>query len=68
MALAKTVVTIIVAFFVFMIAFPIAQYQIVAATNASLWDAAVNTIFMILLPVLAAIGVALKFIPGGGEK
>ena len=61
---AKSVILIVVAFFLFVIAFPIAQYQIITASNLTLWDAAVNTLFTVLLPVLSAIGVALKFIPG----
>lgn len=60
---AKSVILMGVAFFLLAVIFPIGMTQIVDA-NTTGWNAAVTTIFTILVPILAAIGIAVKFVPG----
>jgi len=59
---AKSVIMIGVAFFLLAVVFPIAMTQ-VTGTNTTLWNAAVTTMFVTLLPILVIIGAAIKFLP-----
>ena len=57
-----------VGFLLAAILLPIAMGQIVGTTTTG-WNSAVVTIFQVVVPVLAIIGIALYFIPrlGNGE-
>ena len=55
------VVYIVVAFLVATILFPIAMNQVTSAVTTS-WNAAVSTTYVILLPVLVIIALALHFL------
>jgi len=63
-SIVAAVIGIGVSMMVMAVVFPIAMSQIVAA-NTTGWEAAVTTIFGVLLPILAIIGIALKYIPRG---
>lgn len=56
---ARGAATMAIAFVVAAITMPIGLEQI-AATNTTLWDTAVVTIFTILFPILFVVAVALK--------
>jgi len=62
---ARTVIILAIGFLLTAILTPIAMDQIVAA-NTTGWNAAVKTIFTVLLPILYIIGVALYYVPRGG--
>jgi len=61
---SKAIVSLGVSFLLVAIVIPLGMTQLVAA-NTTGWDAAVTTVFTVLLPVLVIIGVALKYIPRG---
>jgi H+/gluconate symporter-like permease len=60
--LIETVVLVVIGFFVAAILVPPALTQIYSATTTG-WNSAVVTVFQILLPILAVIGIALYFMP-----
>jgi H+/gluconate symporter-like permease len=60
--LIQTVVLVVIGFFVAAILMPPALTQIYSATTTG-WNSAVVTVFQILLPILAVIGIALYFMP-----
>ena len=55
------VVYIVVAFLVATILFPIAMQQVTSAVTTS-WNAAVSTTYVVLLPILVIIALALHFL------
>ena len=57
-----TAVVFIVALFVVAILGPTA-IGLISNANTANWDSSVVTIFQVMLPILAVIGLALKFIP-----
>ena len=59
---AGAVVSIAVGLLICAYLFPIGINAIMDS-NTSVWDTAVTTIFTVVLPILATVGVALKFIP-----
>ena len=63
---AKDIILTAVGFLLVTILAPIAIGQIVATTTTS-WNAAVVTIFQVLLPIIYIIGAALHFIPKIGK-
>ena len=63
MASTQAVVSMVVALLVFAVVMPIGLTRLVNV-NVSTWDSAVGIIFVTVLPILALIGVALKFLPG----
>jgi phage shock protein PspC (stress-responsive transcriptional regulator) len=60
--LVETVILVVIGFFVAAILMPSALTQIYGATTTG-WNSAVVTVFQVLLPVLAVIGIALYFLP-----
>ncbi len=60
--LVETVILVVIGFFVAAILLPPALTQIYSASTSG-WNSAVVTIFQVLLPVLAVIGIALYFLP-----
>jgi len=62
---AGTIVMLAIGFLLIAILTPIAMDQIVGA-NTTGWNAAVKTIFTVLLPILFVIGVAIRYVPRGG--
>lgn len=60
---ARAAIMIGVAFFLVAVVFPIGMTQVLAA-NTTGWNAAVTTIFTVLLPILCVIAVAIRFLPG----
>ncbi len=60
---ARTAIMLGVAFFLIAVVFPIGMTQVTAA-NTTDWNTAVTTVFTVLLPILAVIGLAIKFLPG----
>jgi len=62
----RDVVLMAVSFFLVAILGPIALGTIANATTTG-WNTSVITIFQVLLPVVWVIGVAIKYIPKGGE-
>lgn len=63
---ASYVIGAVVALLMFSIIFPIAMQEVVTA-NTTGWQASVLTIFGTLVPILAAVGIAIKFISGVGK-
>jgi len=61
---AATIVMLAIGFLLIAILTPIAMDQIVGA-NTTGWNAAVKTIFTVLLPILFVIGVAIRYVPRG---
>jgi len=61
---AGVVITIAVGFLLVAILFPMAMESVMNATTTN-WNAAVITIFQVLLPILVIIGVAIRYIPSG---
>ncbi|MDH7607705.1 MAG: hypothetical protein QHH12_08150 [Candidatus Bathyarchaeota archaeon] len=59
---AGTIVLLAVGFLLVAVLTPIAMEQVVGA-NVTGWNAAVKTIFQVLLPILFVIGVAIRYIP-----
>jgi len=60
-----TIIMLAIGFLLVAILTPIAMDQVVGA-NTTGWNAAVKTIFTVLLPILFVIGVAIRYIPRGG--
>jgi hypothetical protein len=60
-SLARDVIAIIIALFVFAILSPIALNQ-VYSTNTSGWNSAVATLFTVFVPVMAVLAVAIGFV------
>jgi len=60
-SLAKDVIAVIIALFVFAILSPIALNQIYS-TNTSGWNSAVATLFSVFVPVMAVLAVAIGFV------
>lgn len=60
--LVETVILVVIGFFVAAILVPPALTQIYSASTSG-WNSAVVTVFQILLPILAVIGIALYFLP-----
>jgi hypothetical protein len=46
---------------------PIGMQQVVGTTTTS-WNSAVVTLWQVLVPVLMIVGIAILFIPRGGNK
>lgn len=63
---AGKIVMLAVGFLLVAILTPIAMEQLIGA-NTTGWNAAVKTIFTVLLPVLYIIGVAISYVPRGGK-
>jgi len=61
----RTIVLAAVGFLLVAILTPIAMEQIVGA-NTTGWNAAVKTIFSVLLPILFVIGVAVSYVKESG--
>jgi len=61
----RTIVLAAVGFLLVAILTPIAMEQIVGA-NTTGWNAAVKTIFSVLLPILFVIGVAVSYVKDSG--
>ena len=64
---AGTLTMLVVGFLLAAILFPIAYAQIYGATTTN-WNAAVVTIFQVLLPILFIIGVAILYVPHGKDN
>lgn len=60
----RTVVILVVGFFLMSILGPIALLEI-ADANTTGWNSTVITIFQTVLPILFVIGIAIRYIPGG---
>lgn len=60
-----TVIEMAIALFITAVVFPIALITIQSATSNSTWNMTgiTATMFVVLLPVLATIGVAIEFMP-----
>ena len=63
MATARAVVGVAVSILLVAILVPIAMTEIVGA-NQTGWGSALITIFSTVVPILAIIGIALKYVPG----
>lgn len=61
----ETVIEMAIALFITAVVFPIALITIQSATSNSTWNMTgiTATMFVVLLPVLATIGVAIEFMP-----
>ena len=60
-SLARDVIAVIIALFVFAILAPIALNQIYS-TNTSGWNSAVATLFNVFVPVMAVLAIAIGFV------
>jgi ABC-type bacteriocin/lantibiotic exporter with double-glycine peptidase domain len=60
-SLARDVIAVIIALFVFAILAPIALNQIYATTTSD-WNPAVATLFTVFVPVMAVLAVAIGFV------
>ena len=63
MASTQSVVLVVIGLLVFAVVMPMGITRLVNV-NVSTWDDAVGIVFITVLPLLALIGVALKFLPG----
>jgi hypothetical protein len=63
---SKAIIGIGVSFFLLAILFPIAMDQVMAA-NMTGWNAAVKTIFSVVLPILVVIGTAIAYVRGTSD-
>lgn len=62
----STIIEMSISFLLAVILLPMAMAQIVT-TSTTGWNSAVVTIFQLLMPILAIIGIALYFIPKVGK-
>ena len=63
MASTQSVVLVVIGLLVFAVVMPMGITRLVNV-NVTTWDDAVGIVFITVLPLLALIGVALKFLPG----
>ena len=66
MASVKNFAMLAVSLLVAAIMIPIGMQQIVGATTTS-WNAAVVTLWQVLIPVLMIVGIAILFVPRGNK-
>jgi hypothetical protein len=64
---ASSIIYAAVGFFLAVITVPIAMAQIIG-TSVTSWNAAVVTIFQVLVPVLAMVGIVMYFVTTGVGK
>lgn len=67
MATVKNFAMLAVSLLIAAIMIPIGMQQVVGASTTS-WNAAVVTLWQVLIPVLMIVGIAILFIPRGGNK
>jgi hypothetical protein len=67
MATVKNFAMLAVALLVAAIVIPIGMQQVIGTSTTS-WNAAVVTLWQVLIPVLMIVGIAILFIPRGGNK